>query len=108
MFLYIETLEGCIMKIDKNLLSVICQISNISDLSSLFEELFTTAELSDLNSRWKLMQDLYSGMPQRKIAEKYGISLCKITRGSKVLKKENSSVLKILNKLKKIESKKEE
>jgi TrpR family transcriptional regulator, trp operon repressor len=105
MFLCTETMKGCYMQIDKNLLSVICKISNISDLNDLFEELFTTAELSDLNLRWKLMKDLYSGMPQRKISEKYGISLCKITRGSKVLKKENSSVLKILNELQSVEEK---
>jgi TrpR family trp operon transcriptional repressor len=36
-------------------------------------------------------------MTQRKIAEKYGISLCKITRGSKVLKKDGSVALKVLD-----------
>ncbi len=85
------------MQIDRSLLSVVCKISDIDDLNALFEELFTSAELSDLSLRWKLLKDLYAGMPQRKIAEKYGISLCKITRGSKVLKKEGSSVLKILD-----------
>ena len=87
------------MQIEKNLLRVISKISDINELNSLFEELFTSAELSDIALRWKLMKDLYSGLPQRKIAEKYGISLCKITRGSKVLKKENSSVLKILKEI---------
>ncbi|MCK5311480.1 MAG: transcriptional regulator [Desulfobacteraceae bacterium] len=87
------------MQIDRNLLGVICEISDVDDLSLLFDELFTSAELSDLNLRWKLMKDLHTGLPQRKIAEKYGISLCKITRGSKILKTKGSSVLKILNKL---------
>ncbi len=85
------------MQTDKSLLQVICTISDVDDLNSFFKELFTSAELSDFSLRWKLMKDLYSGLPQRKIAEKYGISLCKITRGSKVLKKDNSFVLKILN-----------
>ena len=84
------------MQIDKSLLQVICKISDVDDLNSFFQELFTSAEMSDFSLRWKLLKDLYSGLPQRKIAEKYGISLCKITRGSKVLKKDNSSVLKIL------------
>ena len=96
---YIETKKGLFMQIDKNLLRVICKISDINELNALFEELFTSAELSDLTLRWKLMKDLHSGVPQRKIAEKYGISLCKITRGSKVLKKKNSSVLKIMNEM---------
>lgn len=94
------------MQIDKSLLCVISRISDINDLNALFEELFTSAELSDLSLRWKLLKDLYYGMPQRKIAEKYGISLCKITRGSKVLKKENSCVLKIFDKLESSESEK--
>ncbi len=87
------------MQIENDLIKIICKIENASDMHLLFQELFTEAELVTLNLRWKLMKDLYSGMSQRKIAEKYGISLCKITRGSKVLKKENSSVLKILGKI---------
>ncbi len=87
------------MQIDKSFLNAIAKISDIDSLNSLFEELFTPAELSDLSLRWKLLKDLNKGIPQRKIAEKYGISLCKITRGSKILKKEDSSVLKILNNL---------
>jgi hypothetical protein len=33
--------------------------------------------------RWKLLKDLHAGMTQRKIAEKYGISLCKNNKGIK-------------------------
>ncbi len=95
------------MQIDKSLLNVICKISNADDLNVFFEEILTKAEISDISLRWKLLKDLNAGLPQRKIAEKYGISLCKITRGSKVLKKENSSVFKILNKSKSTQSDKE-
>ncbi|MFH2129692.1 MAG: Trp family transcriptional regulator [bacterium] len=41
-------------------------------------------------SRWGLMKDLKSGMSQRKIAKKRKISLCKITRGSRILKNPES------------------
>ncbi|MCP3900377.1 MAG: transcriptional regulator [Desulfobacteraceae bacterium] len=92
------------MQIDKSLLQVICKINDINELNCFFDELFTEAELSDISLRWKLLKDLNNGLPQRKIAKKYGISLCKITRGSKVLKKDNSSVLKILNRTKSIQS----
>lgn len=85
------------MRIDDQLLDVILSIKNKNELESFFEEIFTPAELSDLSLRWKLLKDLHAGMTQRKIAEKYGISLCKITRGSKVLKKEGSVALKVLN-----------
>lgn len=85
------------MSIDQELLNVILSIDNPRDLDSFFTDIFTPAELEDLSLRWKLLKDLHSGMTQRKIAEKYGISLCKITRGSKVLKNKKSVVLKLLN-----------
>jgi TrpR family trp operon transcriptional repressor len=56
-------------------------------IQDLFQEIFTKAELDDLSLRWLLMKKLKTGIPQRKIAEELHISLCKITRGSKLLKK---------------------
>ncbi len=85
------------MTVDKELLRVISEIKEIDDLNSFFEDILTPAELEDISLRWKLLKDLHQGVTQRKIAQKYGISLCKITRGSKVLKKKESVTLKILN-----------
>ena len=84
------------MRIDPELLDVILSIKNKDELDCFFEEIFTPSELSDLSLRWKLLKDLHAGMTQRKIAEKYGISLCKITRGSKILKDKKSFVKKVL------------
>jgi TrpR family transcriptional regulator, trp operon repressor len=84
------------MTIDKELLKIISQINDLDELNRFFNDIFTPAELDDISLRWKLLKDLHKGMTQRKIAEKYGISLCKITRGSKVLKNKNSVVLKVL------------
>jgi TrpR family trp operon transcriptional repressor len=50
------------------------------------EEILTPAERKDLALRWQLMQMLQAGVSQRKIASDLGISLCKITRGAKILK----------------------
>ena len=85
------------MSVDRDLLSAILSVDDIDDLHLLFEDLFTPAELTDLSLRWKLLKDLNKGVTQRKIAEKYGISLCKITRGSKILKNRNSVALRLLN-----------
>ncbi len=85
------------MTIDQELLKVISSINDLDELNRFFNDIFTPAELDDISLRWKLLKDLHKGMTQRKISEKYGISLCKITRGSKVLKDENSVVLKVLN-----------
>ena len=85
------------MAVDQELLKVISSINNLDDLNRFFEDIFTPAELDDISLRWKLLKDLNDGLTQRKIAEKYGISLCKITRGSKILKNKDSIVLKVLN-----------
>jgi TrpR family trp operon transcriptional repressor len=85
------------MTVDQELLKVVSSMDNLDDLNRFFEEIFTPAELEDISLRWKLLKDLHKGLTQRKIAEKYGISLCKITRGSKILKNENSIVLNVLN-----------
>jgi TrpR family trp operon transcriptional repressor len=85
------------MTIDQELLKVISSINDIDELNRFFNDIFTPAELDDISLRWKLLKDLHKGITQRKIAEIYGISLCKITRGSRVLKNESSVVLKVLN-----------
>jgi TrpR family trp operon transcriptional repressor len=88
------------MTIDKELLKIISSINDLDELNRFFNDIFTPAELDDISLRWKLLKDLHKGMTQRKIAEKYGISLCKITRGSRVLKDKTSVVLKVLDLLK--------
>jgi len=87
------------MAIDRELLDIISGINDTDELEQLFKDLFTPAELGDLALRWKLLKDLHKGVPQRRIAETYGISLCKITRGSKVLKKKDGVVADILKQL---------
>ena len=78
------------MGIDKELLEVISSIKDLNRLELFFKEILTPSETEDLSLRWKLLKDLNAGVPQRKIARKYGISLCKITRGSKILKNKDS------------------
>lgn len=52
--------------------------------------LLTPSEMQEVASRWALVRDIDAGTTQREIARKMGLSLCKITRGSRELKKENS------------------
>ena len=88
------------MPVDKELLAAILSVNRLEDLDSLFQDLFTPGELADLSLRWKLLKDLNKGITQRKIAEKYGISLCKITRGSKILKNKESLMHQLLKDVK--------
>jgi TrpR family trp operon transcriptional repressor len=66
------------------------------DLSKLLDELLTPTELRDLCLRMCLLRQLTDGTPQRKISETLGISLCKITRGSRILKTPGSIAAKLL------------
>ncbi|MDR0306298.1 MAG: trp operon repressor [Chitinispirillales bacterium] len=78
---------------------LIRSISAIGDsgmLQNFFTEIFTATELRDLELRWELMKRLRDGIPQRKIARELGVSLCKITRGAKIVKDPNSMTNRIL------------
>ena len=57
--------------------------------------LLTPAEIADIAARWALVKALQQKIPQREIAKDLGISLCKITRGSKELKKPGSAFARI-------------
>ncbi len=65
---------------------VLCRIRQPDQMRRFLEEILTPAERKDLALRWQLMQMLQAGVSQRKIASDLGISLCKITRGAKILK----------------------
>ena len=58
--------------------------------------LLTPAEIADIAARWALVKELKRKTPQREIARDLGISLCKITRGSRELKKPGSAFQKML------------
>ncbi len=60
------------------------------------KSLLTQAELKSIASRWQIVKLLDQGVPQRKIAKDLHLSLCKITRGSKELKKRNSILKKAI------------
>ena len=79
------------------LVKILTVIPDEKTLKRFFRELFTPAEIQDVALRWRLMRMLHEGIPQREIAAELGISLCKITRGSRVLKTRNSISKKILD-----------
>jgi len=78
-------------------IEVFTEVSDATTMKRLFEEVFTPAEIQDVALRWRLMTMLHDGISQRQIASELKISLCKITRGSKVLKRRNSVSKKILD-----------
>lgn len=85
------------MKDFEDLIDIFASTTDKEDMKQLFAEIFTDREQKDFTLRWNLMKDLYKGLPQREIATKHKISLCKITRGSKILKNKKSYLRKILS-----------
>jgi len=58
--------------------------------------LFTPSEADEIAKRWALVKEIAKGTPQREIAKRLGLSLCKITRGSRELKKDGSPFKRML------------
>jgi TrpR family trp operon transcriptional repressor len=69
-------------------------------IESFLRCLLTPAETADVAARWALVKALDKKIPQREIAKNLGLSLCKITRGSRELKKTGSGFQRILEILK--------
>ena len=82
---------------ENELIEIIAGIDDVDELGRFFAEIFTPAELEKITKRWKLIGMIDQGIPQRQIASQLGISLCKITRGSKILKDKNSVTRRILD-----------
>ena len=74
----------------KEVCEVLCRIDSPEQMQEFLSEILTPAERRDLALRWELMRQLKQGVPQRQIAKELGISLCKITRGAKILKQNHS------------------
>lgn len=103
-----DTKNTSITGVDENLrdqglhelYGIIAEMKDAQLLEELFGCLFTPSERKDIANRWLLVKEIDKGTTQRNIAKMFGMSLCKITRGSKELKKPDSAFRKILDRLK--------
>ena len=97
MFLCVET--SILINI-MELADYLAQTDEARKIEDLLKSILTPAELRDLNLRWELVKMLDRGVSQRQIAAELHISLCKITRGSRELKKKNSILKEAVEKFK--------
>ncbi len=56
-----------------------------AELDALLDGLLTPQECAEFVKRWRLMELLLLGVPQRTIAKELGVSLGTISRGSRLL-----------------------
>ncbi len=80
----------------KELAAAFASLSNPKDVERAFVDFLTPAEQRDLYSRWLIFKMLEDGVTQREISQKLGVSLCKITRGSRFLKSSKTIVRRML------------
>ncbi len=69
---------------------IINKLKSPKEISQFFGEIFTDNELKTLSKRWRILKLLAKGETQRQIAQDLNVSLCKVTRGSKILKNKNA------------------
>ena len=81
----------------EDIISILSSIDNKEDMAALLDDLLTDKEILDIIDRFLVLDDLYRGKSQRDIASNRRMSLCKITRGSKMLKKKDGYMRKLLS-----------
>ena len=85
------------VKTIKEIARVLTEIHNPVLIEDLLGCLLTKNELREIAGRWELVKLLDKGYSQRKVAHELSMSLCKITRGSKELKKKNSAFKRVFD-----------
>jgi len=72
-------------------------IGDAALIRRFLESLLTPREREEIAGRWELVKLLERGESQRHVAKRLGMSLCKITRGSRELKKRDSAFKAVLD-----------
>lgn len=69
----------------KDLFRLFASIESPEEAKLLLEDILTPQELESIAERWQEIQLLAKGMTQRDVAKKLGVSISKVTRGSRML-----------------------
>ena len=83
----------------ENIQTISKALSKLNSDKEVFEflnEVLTKSELETLSKRWRILKMLKNYSTQREIASELKVSLCKVTRGAKILKNQNAIVKKFL------------
>ena len=75
---------------------VLATIDDVGLIDGFLRSILTEREAHDLSLRWELVKRLRRGDSQRTIARDLGVSLCKITRGSRELKADPSPLGRVV------------
>lgn len=84
-----------------DLYELFASVRSTEEAEMLLKDILTPQELEVIAERWKLIQALGSGMTQREVAKKCGVSISKVTRGSHELQYGSGGFAHFLKKMKK-------
>jgi len=70
----------------KNLAKKLLELKTEKEMLAFLDGLFTPQELEEIPRRLEIIKLLKQGVPQHQIAEKLGVGVATVTRGSKELK----------------------
>ena len=90
--------NGWSMREIKQISSFIYKLQNEVEIECLLKELLTNSEINVLSKRWRILELINKGRTQRDIAKELKVSLCKVTRGAKLLKNSDTVIHKYLKK----------
>jgi TrpR-related protein YerC/YecD len=68
-----------------DLLDALTRMQNAEEMTVLLDDLLTPQEIEALAERWHIAQALRAGSSQRDIAQKLGVSVTTVSRGSRQL-----------------------
>ena len=86
-------------RVEENLSELASALAKTKDallIKAFLRRLLTPSETADIAARWALVKALDQKIPQREIAKTLGLSLCKITRGSREMKNPDQAFQKML------------
>lgn len=72
------------------LIDYLAAADSAAELDKRLQELLTPSEVSEISKRLQIFKGLEAGMPQRQIAEKLGVGIATVTRGSRALKRRSA------------------
>jgi len=72
--------KGWLNNNSKQLFRALALVSNEVDMANFCRDLMTETEIEALTGRWQVAQFLESGLSQREVSEKTGVSIATVTR----------------------------
>lgn len=70
-----------------DLADALASLDDPRSMEACLRSILTPRETAAIGLRWRIVCLLQAGMTQRAIAARLGVSLCKVTRGARELKK---------------------